>query len=157
MHKTDFTLITYDGLPYLDPDDRLLQNCLEKMGYSCRAAVWNDPDFEWEKAGVCVLRSTWDYHLQLDEFLNWLDRVSSISPVVTSAEIVKWNYHKRYLRELEKAGLPIVPTEFVERGANFKLSSLLEKDWNEVVIKPAVGLATHGIGQFNLKGGFVQA
>jgi len=39
--------------------------------------------------------------------------------------VLRWNLHKGYLRELEAAGVPIVPTVFLERGASPDLDQML--------------------------------
>ena len=54
--------------------------------------------------------------------------------MVNSPATLRWNLDKRYLRDLEAAGVRIVPTTFVEPGADpaFDLGE------EEVVVKPSV-------------------
>jgi glutathione synthase/RimK-type ligase-like ATP-grasp enzyme len=52
---------------------------------------------------------------------------------------VRWNSHKFYLRELERAGIAIVPTEFLARDEQTDLVEILNRrHWDRAVIKPAV-------------------
>ena len=57
---------------------------------------------------------------------------------------MRWNLHKGYLLELERRGVPVTPTELVPRGSTRTLASLLEaREWNDVVVKPAVSAASY--------------
>ena len=67
------SLITYDDLAELDPDDRLLKHALERRGCRVQGLVWDDETIDWSQAGLCVLRSTWNYHRCLEPFFSWLD------------------------------------------------------------------------------------
>jgi len=54
---------------------------------------------------------------------------------------VRWNIDKRYLFDLEKWGVPIIPTYL---ASNMEMSTLhkifVEKQWQTVILKPTVGL-----------------
>lgn len=151
----DCTFITYRDLPELDPDDKLALEVLSSRGYKCQAAVWDDPKVDWENAGVCVLRSTWDYHLKLNEFKTWLDSLVAKTTVVNHPAYLKWSMHKTYLAELEAAGLPIVPTVILRRTlengerAHYARPYTTGTTWEKSIIKPAVGLATSGVMVMN--------
>lgn len=142
----DCTFVTYSKLPDLDPSDRLLFEALTRRGVNCAIALWNDPDYRWDQSRHTVLRSTWDYHLHLTEFMSWLGRISTSTRVWNPLELVRWNVQKTYLLELQKSGVPVVPTRLVPHGAKVDLSDVLKKSgWNDAIIKPVVGLATYGV------------
>ena len=142
----DFTFVTYDGLPDLDPDDRLAVDALAKRGARAVPAVWNDPSVDWSRAGICVIRSTWDYHLDHAGFLAWADRVAAVAPLWNPPNIVRWNSNKRYMEEIERRGAPIVPTAWLSRGERVDIGAFLrERGWERAVIKPVVGLATRNV------------
>ncbi|MBC5825495.1 MAG: hypothetical protein GIW99_01040 [Candidatus Eremiobacteraeota bacterium] len=142
---TDFSFITYAGLPNLDPDDRLAAGALQARGYSVEPLVWDDARVDWSRAGACVLRSVWDYHLRHEAFVAWAARVESVTSLWNPARLVRWNSDKRYLQELESAGIPIVETLWLKRGRQAFLGELLrERGWDDAVVKPAIGLATFG-------------
>ena len=67
---------------------------------------------------LAVLRSTWDYSLRLQEFLRWVDRASARTTLLNPANVVRWNTDKHYLAHLARAGVPVVPSTFVEPGEN---------------------------------------
>lgn len=144
--STSCTLVTYAGLPDLDPDDRPLLAALSNLGLDCRVACWDDPDYRWDSTEHVLLRTTWDYHLHLLDFMSWLDRIKSVTRVWNPVDLVKWNVRKTYMLHLQKTGVPVVPTRLLPHGSQSNFEALLdETGWNEVIIKPVVGLATHGV------------
>jgi glutathione synthase/RimK-type ligase-like ATP-grasp enzyme len=99
--------------------------------------IWNDPAVNWQDFDMVLLRSTWDYYMRPGEFLAWLDDLPV--PVWNPPELVRWNYHKKYLLELAANGFKVVPTHLIDRGSSADLASILrENDWQEAVIKPAI-------------------
>jgi glutathione synthase/RimK-type ligase-like ATP-grasp enzyme len=146
MAELLFSLITYSALPDLDPDDQLVKAALERRGAKVQALVWDDENVDWSKAGICVLRSTWDYHLSYEKFCHWVDKVGQATRLFNPAQLVLWNSRKTYLNEMIQAGLPVIPTSFLDNDANTDLSQLLQqRGWRKAVIKPTVGLATSGV------------
>jgi hypothetical protein len=119
-------LATCAQLPDLDPDDRLLRSAL---GDAAAAPVWDDPAVDWDAFDVVLPRNTWDYIVRRDEFLAWTERVGE--RLLNPPEVVRWNTDKRYLAELDAAGLPVVPTAVVTPGDALHAPPL--------VVKPAVG------------------
>src|SRR5207248_2214178 len=58
------------------------------------------------------------------------------------APVLRWSADKHYLRDLERLGVPVVATTFVEPGADARetLGEFLEREvCAELVVKPAVG------------------
>jgi glutathione synthase/RimK-type ligase-like ATP-grasp enzyme len=76
-----------------------------------------------------VLRSTWDYAERRDSFLAWVGRLPHVQ---NKAAVVRWNTDKHYLGELAAAGVPVVPTTFLEPGMTVQDVS------GAFVVKPAV-------------------
>lgn len=141
-----FTFVTYCDLPLLDADDRFVADELHRRGYQCAVADWRDQSIDWANAGICVLRSTWDYHLHYQEFLAWLTKVSSQTKLWNDWELVKWNSNKRYLFDLQKASIPIVPTVLFEHAKPANLMATLDQNgWTKGILKPVVGLSTFGV------------
>jgi glutathione synthase/RimK-type ligase-like ATP-grasp enzyme len=143
---TRCTFATCAQLPDLDPDDRLLAQALEDRGVPVTPGIWNDPDVDWKAADICVVRSTWDYHKQHESFARWVRDVSASTLLLNPAHVMQWNSHKFYLRHLERAGIPIIPTAWLARGTRVDLNDLMEREgWSEAVIKPAYGASADGI------------
>src|SRR5882762_2803906 len=125
-------LATYAKLPSLNEDDLLLVPALQELGVTAVPAVWDSPDVCWEEFQGVVVRSCWDYHHRLEEFLAW---VTLWNPPA----VLRWNSHKGYLRDLAVRGVPIVPTRWLARGRRVGLAQLLRDErWSDAVVKPAV-------------------
>src|ERR1700737_4261106 len=107
---TDFTFVTYSGMPDLDADDRLAVDVLTQRGYEVASAVWDDPAVDWSAAGTVIIRSTWDYNLRHQAYLAWAESVAHVVPLYNPIELVRWNIHKSYLRDLASKGVSVVPT-----------------------------------------------
>ena len=135
-----FGLITYEALPQLQDDDRLLLAALAGRGHDARPAIWTDTSIDWRMFDALVLRSCWDYHLQPGAFRQWLDTIEGAGVQLFNAPpIARWNMDKFYLRELAHHGVRTVPTRFFEPGAFVSMRALREATgWSDVIVKPAV-------------------
>jgi hypothetical protein len=149
--RLDVLLVTCADMPEPDVDEPLLLEALRARGISAAMASWNDPAVDWFGARIAMIRSTWDYHHHPDRFLAWLDEfehgrqeedgsVRLPALLVNPPDVVRWNAHKGYLRELEAAGVPIVPTTWIERGTSIldAAGAVRATGWRDVVVKPAV-------------------
>jgi glutathione synthase/RimK-type ligase-like ATP-grasp enzyme len=142
----DFTFVTYARMPNLDPDDRLAQDALIQRGFDVAAAVWDDPAVDWSRAGIVVIRSTWDYNLRHEAFLAWAEAVHQVARLYNPISLVRWNIHKSYLKDLAAHGVPVVPTRWLAAESQADVRSLLgQAGWETAVVKPAIGLSTYGV------------
>jgi glutathione synthase/RimK-type ligase-like ATP-grasp enzyme len=89
---------------------------------------------------LVVVRSTWDYAERREAFLDW---ARSLPRVLNPAPVLEWNTDKRrYLTDLAAAGVPIVPTGFVEPGQAF------EPPPARFVVKPAISAGGRSSARF---------
>jgi glutathione synthase/RimK-type ligase-like ATP-grasp enzyme len=132
--------VTCAALPALCEDDRLLASALADAGVTAVPAVWSDGSLDWTSFDALVMRSPWDYFERDVEFRSWLDaRIASRVLMCNSSDVVAWNYDKRYLRDLEAAGVALVPTICIGRGEKADVAELArERGWDEIVIKPTI-------------------
>lgn len=132
-------IATDSSVPELDPDNRVLLRALADRGVKAVPVVWEDPSFDWSGVDLCVVRATFDYVHKRRRFLEWAERVESMTRLFNNAEVLAWNSHKRYLFELEKRGVPVVSSALLTRGERPDLTRvMMDHDWNRVVVKPAV-------------------
>ncbi len=133
----DLAIATCVPLPEPDPDEAPLAEALDRAGLTYAFAGWHvDP---WPAARATLLRSTWDYPWRIGDFRTWIDRVATGGELWNDAATVRWNLHKRYLLDLEAAGLPVTPTELVPAGSTEPLDGILaRRGWEVAVVKPAV-------------------
>jgi glutathione synthase/RimK-type ligase-like ATP-grasp enzyme len=120
----------------------LLEAALRALGLNVDIVDWDDAEIYWSRFALAMIRSTWDYSARLSEFLNWLDRAALATRILNSPDVIRWNLDKHYLGELQRAGLPTVPTAYAEPGDDpgKGLDSFLQVHAAaELIIKPAVG------------------
>jgi len=138
-------LATCHKLPRLTDDDQLLLNSLVKAGLPTQPVVWDDKEVNWQEFSWVVIRSCWDYHTRLDEFLNWLELLEKQNVSISNtAFIIRWNCNKRYLLDLEAKGILIVPTVFLQSNSTENIKQLLkDHDWQRAVVKPTVSATAY--------------
>lgn len=134
-------IASFRDLPPEFLDDERLAAVLRERGVEVERIPWDDPNTRWESFDAVVIRSTWDYAKRRDEFVAWAERVGP--RLHNSPALVRWNSDKRYLRDLAEAGIPVVPTTFVEPG-----DPLPELE-GEVVVKPNLSAGALDAGRFS--------
>ncbi len=135
----------------LDEDMPPLLAALRGQGVAVETPSWDDATVDWRGYDLAVLRSTWDYVDRIDEFLAWAGRCAADTRLVNGPAVVRWNTDKHYLRDLAGAGVPVVPTLFVEPGtaAPGALESFLaESGCEEFVVKPAIGAGSRDAARY---------
>jgi len=136
---TRIALASCVEVPELDDEGKLLLVALRERGAEARAVVW-DGAAAWDGFDLVVVRGTWDYAERITEFLAWADHVASVSRLLNPAPVLRWNTDKRYLAHFEAAGIPIVPTQFLEPGdgPGHRFEDV------EHVVKPVVSAGSRG-------------
>lgn len=120
-------------------EDRLLTTALEKRGLKVTRTNWDNPDFDWGDTGHVIVRTPWDYFSRYDEFLPWFENTNKITKFINSYETIVWNIDKHYMLDLEKAGINMPATVFVEPGDKRSLAVIAaDTGWDEFILKPAV-------------------
>jgi glutathione synthase/RimK-type ligase-like ATP-grasp enzyme len=146
MPRPRIAIATCNGYDDLKVDDELLRTALVARGAEAESVVWDDPQASWGGYDLCLVRSTWDYHDKHGEFLGWTRTVEAATALRNPAAMVAWNSEKTYLRELEQAGVSVVPTVWVKPGEAIDAEAVLaERGWAEAVIKPAVDLGAKNL------------
>lgn len=123
-----------------DADLPPLLEALADAGMVAEAACWDDPEVDWSRYRLAILRSPWDYVPRYAAFLDWLDRTALATTVLNRPDVVRWSTDKRYLRDLAAHGVPVVPTTFHEPGDPMPDEARLappDAD-GDVVVKPVV-------------------
>src|SRR2546429_2592170 len=110
-------LATGAKLPTLNEDDLLLVPPLRELGVTAVPAVWDSPDVCWEEFQGVLVRSCWDYHHRLEEFLAWVSRLERAGvPVGNAPAVPRGKSPQGFLRDLEARGGPSVPGRGVGGG-----------------------------------------
>lgn len=138
------SFVTWD-IPNLDElfeEDNLLIQGFRAQGLDARPVVWSDADIDWDQFDIALLRSTWDYLDEQERFLQVLSQIEASScKLFNPLAVVRWNIDKRYLFDLEKWGVQIIPSLLAEDVNTETFHRLfIENQVSTVVLKPAVGL-----------------
>lgn len=129
----EVALVTAAVARGLDDDLPLLSRALDERGIAHGVVDWDDPSVDWAAVGLAVVRSVWDHPQRRDELLAWARAASDVTDLANPPDVLAWSGDKRYLADLARAGVPVVPTAFADPGEPM--------DWpdaDEVVVKPAV-------------------
>ena len=136
------------NLPEWEVDDHVFHRALEARGVAYEVVPW-DGAAAWRDATACLIRTTWDYQERRDQFLGWVENVSATTTLWNPATVVRWNTHKRYLRDLAEAGVPTLPTVWIPRGGAIDLAAVMaERGWSRGMLKPAIGATARGTHPF---------
>lgn len=121
-----------------DEDADLLQFLTDK-GLNAVLTIWNDENIDWKSFDAAVIKSPWDYHNHLPQFLSWLDTLEKVKvKVLNPVEIIKWNSHKKYLKDISNSGLPVIASEYLDKGSSFDGHFFDLFDTDKLVVKPCV-------------------
>ncbi|HKK03559.1 MAG TPA: hypothetical protein VKA17_06475 [Gammaproteobacteria bacterium] len=146
-------LVTCAAYPDLFEDDLPLARALEDLGIGPFPAIWDDPAIDWKCFDALVIRTPWDYFERAAEFRAWLDaRIASGVLMCNGGDIIDWNFDKGYLRDLQAAGVPVVPTVVVQKGEEADVAALARaRGWDEIVVKPTISGGAYRTHRFRIE------
>jgi glutathione synthase/RimK-type ligase-like ATP-grasp enzyme len=138
--QLNIAFVTCRKLGGLTTDDAIAADYLDRLGFSVSVIAWDAPAIEWETFDAVIVRSTWDYHRRHREFVAWLAEMERRKVCLwNSAQAIRNNIDKVYLRKMSEQGVAVTPTVWVGRGETVDLRTVLcESQWDQAVIKPAI-------------------
>ena len=142
ISKPRVALVTCRELPDLSHDARLVVAPLADREVEAVPAIWDDETVDWDSFDLAVIRSCWDYVPRLDEFIRW---AHSVPRLANPADVIEWNTNKKYLIDLENAGVGIVPTTWLKPGDDWQAGHI-----GKCVVKPAVSMSSLDTGSYRL-------
>lgn len=131
----DGTDVHTDGPPMLD--------AFARRSIEAEVVPWG-ADLDWAAYDGVVVRAAWDHLDRREEFLDWARRVEAVTRLANPSALLEWNADRRYLRDLERGGVPIVPTVWV--GPDERLPRWR---WEEVVVKPSVSAGGRATARYD--------
>jgi hypothetical protein len=154
-------LVTARAALAIDPDLPPLVQALQRAGASVSTPFWDDSAVDWSGFDLAVLRSTWDYVERIAEFRAWARRCAAQTRLFNPPALLEWNTDKHYLQHLYRAGVAVVPTCYVEPGADpgRSLRQFLAGgadslavgracDFDEFVVKPTIGAGSRDAARY---------
>lgn len=130
----------------LPASDQVLAEALAELGFDVHPVIWSSRQQDWQEFDAVVVRSCWDYHLRVEEFLGWIALLERKGvAVINSPDLIRWNANKIYLAELAVAGIGVPDTVFVEPGTEVDLAKVCAtRGWRSAVVKPVISASAHG-------------
>lgn len=126
---------------------------MEAIGPACEDAglhleprVWTETPVEaLRDYAAVVIGPVWDYAGRAQAFLAYCDAAAQAAPLFNPAAVLRWNIDKRYLRDLDAAGAPAIPTLWADAPAQRDVDAAFEAfDCEALVVKPVVGAGGEG-------------
>jgi len=150
---TSIAFVTSKDHPNLLNDDLLVVEHLKNSNIQVVPTIWNDDSINWDNFPLVVIRSPWDYFYHPIAYKNWLESFkTSKAKLLNPPQSILDNVDKRYILDLKKLNIPIIPTHLVKQGSKLSLESLIKtNNWDEVVIKPVISAGAYGTWRSNLK------
>jgi O-ureido-D-serine cyclo-ligase len=154
-------LVTARAALAIDPDLPPLVEALQRAGASVSTPCWDDRVVNWSRFDLAVLRSTWDYVERIAEFRAWARGCAAQTRLFNPPALLEWNTDKHYLQHLHRAGVAVVPTRYVEPGADpgqslrqflaggpDSLSVGRHCDFDQFVVKPSIGAGSRDAARY---------
>lgn len=107
--------------PYLkDVDDAILKKYLENEGIYVEIVSWDNKNYDWKSADAVIIRSTWDYHETLCDYITWLHYLKDNNiKVYNNVDVILNNLYKdKQVKWLKENGIPIMKTEIFSLNDN---------------------------------------
>lgn len=165
MTAFDVVLLTADK--YLDTqeqgplvhnvrlEDGLVAEALENEGLRVTIKSWSDSEFDWSSSRYILVRTPWDYFERSNEFMAWFDSTSKKTEFINSPTMIRWNFDKNYLKDLQQKGIAIPKTYFISKGSRLTLKMALQKSAEAFgrtcdtwVLKPCVAAGAYNTFKF---------
>lgn len=120
--------------------DDLVKPFLRRLGWAVEDVSWRNKYIDFNQFELVIVRSTWDYQDDPVAFLDCLKRIHQSNAILeNSFELMRWNVSKAYLRDLEKAAVPILPTLWHDRFSSESIPQAFTHFSSEkLIIKPLV-------------------
>ena len=144
--RRSLAVATSAEFPELLADWPLLRAALETCGVDACTRVWTDPEVRWVEFDLVLANGAWDNIHHPAEFLQWAESVATVTRLVNAPAVLRWSMDKRYLATLSGAGVPIVPTFWLDApatgasGATADVAHVVNVDFpqGEFVVKPSI-------------------
>ena len=113
-------IVTCRDYPEYQKDEQLLAPALLPYQIQCQPVIWeNAASGLHDLTGLDLLlfRSCWNYHFHAQAFSACLNQLELRRiPVLNPVALIRWNLDKRYLLELQAAGVSIVTGKQIGRA-----------------------------------------
>ncbi len=137
--------VTCDEYPEGCEDDQPAILELRSRGVQVRLLSWNHAlRTQTLPTGDFIFRSPWDYYKHFKEFQNFLNLLDS-RRVMNPIALIQWNADKIYLDELDKKGVRVFSTRFVDPSKPEELTAAINSlgSPDTLILKPSISAGSH--------------
>ena len=142
------------NLPEWEVDDQPLHAAA--LGVHLETPNWEE-EADWSSYDLVVPRLTWNYQEHPESFARWIDARERDGNLCNPASTLRWNMHKRYLRDLADAGIPTMPTIWLTTQNLHEIEDAIHFGRDQAFLKPAIGATASGTLPFSVPGALPQA
>ncbi|MFU7527945.1 ATP-grasp domain-containing protein [Qipengyuania sp. ASV99] len=123
-----------------------LEPAFAQANLTLKVIDWEAPLDHFAGLDLIILGTAWNYQDKPDAFLAKIGELEARGiPVCNSAEVVRWNINKTYLRELAKRGAATIPTRWFSNVSQADLiDAFAAFDCDRLVVKLQVGAGALG-------------
>jgi glutathione synthase/RimK-type ligase-like ATP-grasp enzyme len=130
-------------------DDALLLEALNARGVDASPVVWDAAPYS-DSFTFGVIRSTWDYVFKSTQYRAWLAEASRQMTLLNPLETALWSLDKRYLFELERSGVSVIPMHCITQPSVEGLRRFAtEAGWEDVVVKSVLSAGGRQVSRVN--------
>jgi glutathione synthase/RimK-type ligase-like ATP-grasp enzyme len=140
-----------DSTRMYDDQRDCLRPAFARAGLDLVEVWWRLPGADWSGIDGALALSAWDYQDHSTAFLAELERLSAGGlGVFNPPDVIRWNIRKTYLRDLERTGVPVIPTLWPDEPAAADIARAFEAfGVGDVVLKRQVGAGARGQQRFH--------
>src|SRR6266576_5795801 len=111
-------IVTWSEMPQLYSDDAFIVAPLQQLGFTLETIPWDKQNTSWKAYDLVITRSPSKYFRKYEEFIQWTTYLEITGAnVLNPAATLRWNADKKYLLDLQKKGVAIVPTQIFHKHA----------------------------------------
>jgi glutathione synthase/RimK-type ligase-like ATP-grasp enzyme len=118
-------------------DDALLKSALQRLDCRVDIVAWDDATYPFETADLAIVRSCWDFHFRVDEYLRKIKNIGARVHLLNPVKYIETYCSKHYLADISAAGINTVATAFCQNLAQ-TLQAAANFNSRQVVLKPVV-------------------
>jgi glutathione synthase/RimK-type ligase-like ATP-grasp enzyme len=137
---------SYRGKPFAAGDVPQLEGKSRELivaagaerGIAFDTVFWDEADLPSRAFDLALIRTCWDYHERLEQFVETLEAHERDGlRVFNTPSVVRWNARKTYLKELGPSAIPTIWADKADARSVAQAFDAL--DAVEIVVKPQVG------------------
>ena len=132
--------LTTTGLEDFFVYDDLVKPHLAALGWQVDDVSWHDKEIDYSQYDAVIVRSTWDYQLHADAFMQTLARIDASSAHLENPlALMQYNISKSYLKDLAEKGVDILPTIWLGAFNSKQIQAAFNYfGTSDIIIKPLI-------------------